>query len=166
MGGSAAAAVGALNAALRDEDADVRRLAAQALGELGPAAEASRPLLIETLQDERLAVRLAAAFALQKLDPDGDAQRPVLIAAMKTGDGGVILRVAGYGAEAPWAVPTLIELLADKRPGVRRLSATALGQIGSPAAAATSSLRQAAASDSDDQVRDAAQQALQAIASP
>jgi HEAT repeat protein len=47
---------------------EIRRHAAQVLGELGPKAKAAIPALREALKDERLTVREAAAEALKKVD--------------------------------------------------------------------------------------------------
>jgi len=165
MGPAAAAAVGALQDAVADRDREVRRLSSIALGEVGPPAKAAVPALTAALSDDELSVRLAAAFSLQKLDTHNEAFAPVLIGAMRKGDGGVIVRVGELGAGAGWAVPTLISLLDDQRPGIRRISADALQQIGPLASAAEAALRRAASQDSDDRVRAAAQQALSNLSS-
>lgn len=156
-------AVGALCEALRDQDREVRRLACRALGQLAPESLDGLDALRETLGDDELPVRIAAAFAIQELAPTEESHTAVLIEAMKMGEGGVIVAVGGYGPEAAWAVPTLMALLQDQRPGIRRITADALRQIGSAAGAAEGALRQAAQSDEDDRVRDAAQEALAAI---
>jgi HEAT repeat protein len=83
---------------------------------------------------------------------------PVLTATMQAGEGGTIVAVGGLGPQAEWAAPTLTKLLQDKRPGVRRLAAEALGKIG-PQGDATAALEQATR-DADDQVRAAAEAAL------
>jgi HEAT repeat protein len=122
--------------------------------------------LSQTLEDDEQPVRIAAAFAIQELAPTEESHTAVLIEAMKMGEGGVIVAVGEYGPSAAWAVPTLVSLLQDRRPGIRRITADALRQIGSAAAAAKDALRQAAQSDEDDRVRDAAQEALRAIEGP
>ena len=89
----------------------------------------------------------------------------VLRDAMRLGDGGVIVAVGRLGERAEWAVPTLVLLLADKRPGIRRISAEALQQIGIASEEAEAGLRRAAEHDADDRVRHAAQTALQGLRS-
>jgi HEAT repeat protein len=64
----AAATVPALMAALRDQTACVRDAAAEALGELGPAAHAALAALLKRLSDENPFVRATAAAALEKID--------------------------------------------------------------------------------------------------
>jgi HEAT repeat protein len=51
MGARGAAAVGALIAALGDEDDEVRRQAARALGQMGPAAKEAVPHLVAALKE-------------------------------------------------------------------------------------------------------------------
>jgi HEAT repeat protein len=51
---------------------EIRRHAAQVLGEIGPKAKAAIPALREALKDERLTVRQAAAEALKKIDTNSD----------------------------------------------------------------------------------------------
>ena len=144
--------------AIHDTDRDVRRIALTTLGNNhGPEQQA---LLEQGLDDEELSVRMAAAYALMKVDSQHPGAIKVLRAAMKLGDGGVIVAI---GREKyAWAVPTLIELLRDRRPGTRRLAAESLGQIG-PAAAAALPVLQRATSDKDDRVRAAAAASKEAI---
>ena len=46
-----------------------RRFAALALGQVGPAAKGTVPLLVEALEDADGGVRKFAAEAIQKIDP-------------------------------------------------------------------------------------------------
>ena len=57
----------ALIIALRDEDASMRKKAADALGELGSAAKDAIPALTKVLKDEDKDVRDAAQTALAKI---------------------------------------------------------------------------------------------------
>lgn len=82
----------------------VRANAAEALGSIGPEAEAAIPALLESLQDWQAEVRKAAADALGNIGPT-----------------------------AKEAVPDLTRLLRDKESGVRGFAARALGKIGSEA---------------------------------
>jgi HEAT repeat protein len=56
--------------ALRDTDANARRLAASALGRIGEQARPAIPDLLRALTDESAEVRRSAAEALRKIDPD------------------------------------------------------------------------------------------------
>jgi hypothetical protein len=57
---------------LNDADAQVRREAAEALGELGPNARAAAPALRKALRDKNEAVRDAAAKALEQIFADSN----------------------------------------------------------------------------------------------
>jgi HEAT repeat protein len=61
--------VPALAEVLKDEDPYVRRDAARALGEFGPAAKPAVPALQAALGDKEPGVRKAAGDALRKIDP-------------------------------------------------------------------------------------------------
>ncbi len=104
MGAEAEPAVPNLIAALGDEDAYVRMLAASVLGQVGPGARTAIPALTRALVDPKDDVRATAAFALGQV-----------------------------GSEARPAVPALVKLLADPDPIVRWASLTALRMLG-PAA--------------------------------
>lgn len=64
---SAKRAVAPLAAALRDEDAEVRALAAAALGAMGTRAKEAAPALAQALEDRNAEVREAAADALEQV---------------------------------------------------------------------------------------------------
>jgi HEAT repeat protein len=87
---------------------------------------------------------------------------PVLAAAMRGGDGRVMLQVGCMGAEAEWAVSTLIELLSHESPQLRALAARTLGQIG-PAASAAAPALERATKDPNGAVQGAAKAALDRI---
>ncbi|MBL8850459.1 MAG: HEAT repeat domain-containing protein [Planctomycetaceae bacterium] len=160
LGEPAATAVPALTSVLGDLHPGVRQSAARALGHMGDAGQSAVPPIEDLLDDPELSVRMAAAWSLRELDPAGEKYVPVLIKAMREGEGGTIVAVGNLGPDGDWAVPTLTTLLQDRRPGVRRLAAEALGKIGPDAAARTALER--AARDSDDRVREAATAALHA----
>ncbi len=152
--------IGGLCAALSDPDQEVRRWACRGLGENGsPAVQTT---LETTLSDPEIPVRRAAAFALQRLAPDSTAYRVEILEAMKSGEGGVIVALADWEPKPVWTIPTLISLLKDRRPGIRRLSAETLGHFGPAASSAITALKNAT-NDQDDRVRDAARGALEHI---
>ena len=107
-------------------------------------------------------MRLAAAYALLKIKAGHNGAVDVLSRAMLAGDGGVIVGVTKEGPQAAWAVPTLTRLLADRRPGIRRLAAEGLGKIGSASQSALPALENSL-KDQDDRVREAATQAIELI---
>lgn len=151
----------ALERAAADSDREVRRLACVALGEIGTGGKA---VLEKALADPEFSVQLAAAFALLKIDPESESAISVLKKTMKLGEGGVIVSVTQMGPKADWAVPTLVDLLRDRRPGIRRLAADGLGQIAVGNQSALTALKRAQ-QDPDDRVRDAAAKALERLRS-
>jgi HEAT repeat protein len=148
---------GALTGALADPDVEVRRWGCRGLGEQGVTAAQGK--LEDQLSDPQESVRRAAAFALQRLVPDSTAYRKELIAAMKSGDGGVVVALASMQPPPMWATDTLVGLLGDRRPGLRRLAVEALGQLGANTREAIAAL-QRLNQDPDDRVRDAVTVAL------
>jgi HEAT repeat protein len=165
LGSKAISAQKALEQAVADSNPEIRRLACHALGEIGPGSKSANAALHTALADQQLSVRLVAALALQKTEPKERAYVPILTKAMQMGEGGVIVAVGGMGAQGDWATATLVGLLGDNRPGIRRLAAEALGRIGPAARQAEPSLRQSL-HDPDGRVRDAAADALEAIQGP
>ncbi len=93
--------------ALKDTDPIVRGAIAEALGFIGPDAQAAIPAVQGLLKDPIPEVRAKAAFAL-----------------------------GGFGDEAKGAVPAIVSLLKDKVETVRASAAAGLGEIGSAAKAA------------------------------
>ena len=106
------AAVPALIEALGDENRNVRRAVAIALGRIGLVAV---PALIEALKDADTAIRLHAAFALGQMGPRAEAAVPALIDALKDADTQVSWRaveaLAAIGPQAEAAVPAPIDEL-------------------------------------------------------
>ena len=148
----------AIQSATQDQDREVRRIAYTALGSMPDSDQSVR---LETgLQDPELSVRMAVAYSLLKQNPEHPGAILVLEQAMKMGDGGVIVAIGREKYD--WAVPTLIDLLRDRRPGTRRLAAESLGKIGQAAKPALSALKRAK-KDRDDRVRAAAIAAESAI---
>jgi len=124
---------------LRDVNTRVRRFAAMALADLGPAAaDAVEPLAV-ALKDPEPVVRLHAAGALWRIDQQDAAAVPVLVEALGSNRWDLRLWAAqnflGTGREAVRAVPALVENLKSDHVYVRSAAAAALGRIG-PAAEA------------------------------
>jgi HEAT repeat protein len=151
----------ALTKATSDADLEVRRWSCRGLGELGTTSAQSA--LEGRLKDPEVSVRRAAAFALQQIAPDSTAYREEILAAMRTGDGGVIVALSRMQPPPLWATATLVELLKDRRPGLRRLAAESLGELRPDDPSAATAL-QKATGDADDRVREAASAALARIA--
>ncbi len=136
----------ALSAALNDQTTQVRRSAAQALGDLGDP-QALQPLLDAASRDEDAEVRM---FALRSLGLLGDlrAFEPLISRLV---DQQETPKVRGMAAEALAdlrdirSVPPLIDALSDPITEVRFWAAFALGELGDPAAILK--LKQLAAKD-------------------
>ncbi len=126
------AAIPGLLKALRDEDADVRWQAAEALGQLG--SEAAIPRLLIALEHEDAYIRRQAAPVLGQLG--SEAAIPGLLIALEDEDAYVRWRAAKalgqLGSET--AIPGLLIALGDKEAHVRWRAAEALGQLDSEAA--------------------------------
>jgi HEAT repeat protein len=71
-----------LSSAIRDEDARVRQLAAQAIGEIGPNAVSAVPALITLLADADEGSRNSACIALSGIGPAAKDALPALRAAL------------------------------------------------------------------------------------
>ena len=96
----------ALTEALKHENMHVRKMAALALGDIGPAAHSVIPILVNTLlHDQEAGVRRRAAIALGEI-----------------------------GAQE--AIPALLQACQDSHEGVRRAAASALAEIGQTVPAA------------------------------
>ena len=81
---------------------------------------------------------------------------------MREGDGRTLLAIGAMGADAAWAVPTLVGLLSHSAPQVRALAARTLGRIG-PAAIESKTTLEAAQRDSNPAVKSAAKDALKRL---
>ena len=104
-GGRADPQIPKLLQALRDEKAEVRGEAAQALRKMGPEAV---PALIEALRDPDVKVRQAAAQALVRADQGAQSAMPALIEALRDPEGEVRAPAAfALGRMGPEAMPAL-----------------------------------------------------------
>jgi HEAT repeat protein len=146
-------------------DVHVAMAAAAALGKFGPAALGAVPELIKRLTDPCASVREEAARALGNIGPAASAAVPALIDALK-GDGSrepsnsAIEALAQINAET--AVSVLIEVLRHPDLDRRWTAAAALGALGPQAAAAIPDLLRARI-DSNPDLREAIDQAIESI---
>jgi HEAT repeat protein len=145
---------------LESRDAAVRRAAAWALGEAGPAAAPARDKLERALRgDASPSVRAASAEALGALGPAGRASLPALFATLE--DGSETVRHAAAQALArlksePGDVPRLISAVGSGDPYVASFAAWTLGNMGGTAKDAVPALASALAREGTDAVVSAA----------
>ena len=123
--------VPALQDALTDSDSRIRKVAAQSLGRIGPAARLAAPELALALQDPAAEVRDAASDALERLGPDAVL---ALMGALKSHRPDVRETAAwALGLLGPAARDAVAELRAlsanDPSPHVSRAAAVALAKI-------------------------------------
>jgi HEAT repeat protein len=159
-------AIPTLIEALKNNDAETRAKAAEALWSIGPEARSAVPALVPLLKDKQTAVRLNAAGALGQIGAEAKTVIPALRGLLKDGDVYVRVQAATslgkFGAESVAAVPPLTDALRDRDKVVRTAAAYALAEIGPPAKAAIPALKQAA-KEKDGDVRTAASIALKAV---
>jgi HEAT repeat protein len=157
-----------------DPDPEARVLASLALTKLAPTSRAAVPELARALGDDDPLVRMNAANALFMLGPDARPAVPALTNAL--GDDRndllvhtltltirerVILTLGRAGT--PDTAPALREVLKTaKTPGTRRAVAQALGDLGPDARPAVPDLKELL-KDENDEVREAAEQAIRKI---
>lgn len=123
-------ALPALSSAMRDPDANTRRLVAQALG--GIRSRESVMLLAAALRDKEIRVQRMAAVAL------GETGRPeavpILIGALAARDGGVMMAASDSLAQlGPLAQDALLKTLETPDETTAYYAARALSKIGKPA---------------------------------
>jgi hypothetical protein len=148
LGPKAAAAVSCLTEMLKAGDDDLQTQAADALGAVGPAAEAVVPALADAVvQDHDRPLRKAAAGALGAIGRRPEAAVPALMDLLKAEDGSERITAAWalgrFGAEAGQAAGFLADMLQDGNCTVAEEAAYALGAIGGVAAAAMPALLKA-----------------------
>jgi HEAT repeat protein len=170
IGPPAKAAVPALAALLKDEQAETRREALFALGEIGPDSKPALPAIAAALDDADEKVAYAACYALGKIGPDAMDAKPALQKMLDAED--EFLRVAAAWAlarvhpecpETPLkSVPLLIEALDEPAPMIRLEAIESLRCLGPRAKDAVPALEKAA-EDENETIRQAAAEALKAI---
>ena len=156
-----------IQALKNDQDTEVRKAAAGALGAIGDKAVDAVPVLIQALNDQNRRVRGIVAYALGQIGtPEAikavDKAVSTLIQALKNQDAAVranAAEVLGMAGES--AVPALIQALKNQDAAVRKGAILALGSIGSEGT--VSALIQALQNDQSAIVRGNAAKALDSI---
>jgi len=128
-----AEAVPGLVELLKSPDADCRKRAIFALGQIGPAAHAALKSLIAALADREEVVQAGAAQVLQAMGPKASEAVPALIAHLQARSAEVRAAAAAalghIEAGAKQARRPLLECLLDVDERVRYAAALALGRI-------------------------------------
>ena len=145
-----ASAVPVLAETLGNGDSEVRKAAAQALGDFGPLADAAIPALSRALLGSDSGVNQTIAGSLTKI---GQQSVPGLTAALNSDD--MLTRL--YAADAIWILtkdsslilPTLVSALSDGSVETRELAALGLTYLGRQAVPALPDLRGLLGSDND-----------------
>lgn len=171
IGPSAAPATEALAKLIDDKDPDVSNEAIHALAKIGPDAKAAVPALVAALKKRRGPICFALVFALGKIGPDAVDAKPVLLKTVDSKDESLSLISAWSLTQihpqcpecAAKALPVLTAGLADPSPRFRRGAAEALRSLGPRAKPAEAALKRLL-DDEDPEVRQAAADALEAIA--
>ena len=151
---------------LENENKNVRWIAADTLGQLGPAAERAVPALISALRDTDEEVRISAAISLGEIGPKAEKAANALAKAIKSRDKelrrAAVNGLAKLGWAAKKAAPTLIDALKDEDEEIRRVAASCLAETGMKTKNTVDALTHAA-KDQNELVRCSAAAALQKI---
>lgn len=118
--------------ATRDTNHWMRIYAIQALGSIGPSAEAAKPVLVQFLKDPHNEVRLEAACALAKIEPGGEDAIAGLFQVFRKSNGSN-RAVRAFAEMDPVVIPYLVAALKDENPAVRGCASSTLSRIGEPA---------------------------------
>jgi HEAT repeat protein len=119
---------------LSDRDWQVRRTAAESLGDSGSADKIVIEALTKAVEDPDSRVRRSAADALASIGKDASRAVPALVAALDDIDPGVVAAAARaigqMGSRASKAVGDLTALLDHDDARVREAASAALGELG------------------------------------
>lgn len=177
MGAEAESAVPALAHVLtQDPDPEARIEASLALSKMAPASRAAVPALAQALEDKEGFVRMNSAVALARLGADARPAIPALVKALVDEDNltgmetfpctiqeRVVIALGRASAGSSEAVPVLLDTLkAAATEEMRMATARALGEVGPEARAAVSRLT-VMLKDKNNDVRQAAEDALAKI---
>ncbi|MFO0905660.1 MAG: HEAT repeat domain-containing protein [Pirellulales bacterium] len=153
---------------LRDRNHPVRIDAALSLGALGDAAKPAIPELRTALLDKRRDMRVPTCVALWKITQQADDLLPVLMEEVREGSlpWEAAQAFGEFGAAAKPVVPQLIEGLGSATNTEQRATyLDALGAIGPAARSAEGAIRKYV-DDEDEEVSQAAREALEKIGAP
>lgn len=118
---------------LESGKASEKTLAAQTIGELGPASDEAIPALISALKADDAALRHEAAVALGRISSDPAKSVPALEKAIDDSSAAVryaaIDAIRGFGSKAKAASKTLDKCLDDKDPLIRMVAARTLSRV-------------------------------------
>jgi HEAT repeat protein len=168
IGRQAREAEPALIEALKDQDEDVRWLAAQQLGSIDPGEGAVQPLCdVLKSEQEETRVRASAAYSLGRIRADVRASVPALSEALHSEDTLLGVNAAGSLVKIDpslneKSMKALMRGMKDSRSYVRNSAIRALGQMGKDAGEAVPELARAL-KDGDKLCRLAAAQALERV---
>ena len=132
------------------------------LGYLGPEATKALPTVREKLEGKNQFVRGHAAFALWKITADADEAGAVFRKLLNdsTMANEAVYLVGKMGPDAISLAPAVAKSLKSSQPATRELAATAIGNMGSAAAAYQTQIK-GLLDDKDPLVRMAARKAMQ-----
>ena len=119
---------------LRDPQAEIRHMAADALGYVGPDAKPFAEPLAAAVDDANPQVSIAAVRALTRVDPHAfQLVQAYLEQLLRSDDPEVrhatVSAISFFGSSAQAMTPQIVALLTDDTPGVRRAAACALGSL-------------------------------------
>ncbi|MEQ2009779.1 MAG: HEAT repeat domain-containing protein [Limisphaerales bacterium] len=121
-----------------------REEAIDALGYIGPSAQAAIPTLMAVVSDVKDQNRSHAVYSLGLISSSAESVVPFLVSCLRDSDEGVRWRAANalsqYDEAAKSSVPALVPLLADPSEYVRKSTTNALKRI-DPAAAAAAGIK-------------------------
>ena len=156
------------------QDVKLQQEVVFALGAIGKASADATPALMEALKQESKELQTVVCYSLGRIGPDASDANPMLLELADSSDH--LLRIAalwglvkvnpGNEEIAKFAVPHLLSTLDDERPTVRAEMARLLGELGKPAIAAVTQLKELGQSDLNQAVREAATEALKKIKKP
>ncbi|GAA4441195.1 HEAT repeat domain-containing protein [Bremerella cremea] len=171
LDGDSKGAVDHLIAAVQDDESatDVPEEAAEALGKLGPQAEAALPVLDDALRHPETMVRFQAVKAIVSISPETAKSR--LLKSLKDEDAlvrsCVIESLGALPNPSPQLLNAYIAALDDNDIAfgifVRHAAAVALGNLKEQASTALPRLKEIAQEEENDWVREAAEAAVQQI---
>ena len=139
-------AIPLLRGAVRDEDADVRGTAAEALGKIGAFHREAVAALIPLLgMPDRTDFRARVAYALGRSGPNAVEAIPSLVNLIEDKDAhaswAALLSLGEIGPQSPQVLPALESPLKEASAAHRFVAAWALGHIGAKASAAAPALQ-------------------------